>query len=69
MKGFDDSKACRVQDRSRSEHGNDQMFGNAQPKPKKTRFSFECRKGICFASTKQQDWLKKLAPYLLSNQR
>ena len=31
MKGFDDSKAYRVQDRSRSEHGNDQMFGNAQP--------------------------------------
>ena len=33
------------------------------------RFSFECRKGIAFASTKQQDWLKKLAPFSLSNQR
>ena len=31
MKGFDDSKEHRVQDQSRSEHGNDQMFGNEQP--------------------------------------
>jgi len=26
------------------------------------RFSFECRKVICFAFTTLRDWLKKLAP-------
>jgi len=31
MKGFDDNKERRDQDRSRNEHGSDQMFGNEEP--------------------------------------